>query len=66
VPESVPGLEVEVVHFEIVSAQVMYSEGPSGVVEEGAAVLRDADLELQAAKLIPCQEVEAARGEVSD
>lgn len=48
------------------SAQVMQSEGPSAVVEEGAAVLRDADLVLQAAKLIPCQEAEAAQGEVSD
>jgi hypothetical protein len=59
-------LEVKAVHFEIVSAQVMQSEGPSAVVEEGAAVLRDADLVLQAAKLIPCQEAGAAKEEVSD
>ncbi len=30
------------------------------------AVLRDADLVLQAARLIPCQEAEAAQEEVSD
>lgn len=58
-------MEVKAVHSEIVSAQVMQFEGPSAVVEEGVAVLRDADLVLQAAKLIPCQEAKAAREEVS-
>lgn len=59
-------MEVEAVHFEIVSVQVMCSEDPLAVVEEGEAVLRDADLVLQAARLIPCQEAEAAQEEVSD